>query len=109
MAGYKTPCIHCGALVDFDAKFCPVCGRMDPFNYSCPECNSKIDKRYSTCPGCGKSLRVTCPHCQALTFVQDLCEACGKSLMVQCTNKRCGQLQFFQNTICTACGKKIKK
>ena len=43
-----------------------------------------------------------------MTFVQDICERCGKTLMVQCENKRCLQYQFFQNTQCTACGKKIK-
>ena len=33
---------------------------------------------------------------------------CALGLMVYCENKRCGALQFFQNTKCTACGKKIK-
>jgi hypothetical protein len=28
--------------------------------------------------------------------------------MVRCENVRCGQMQFFQNSKCTACGKKIK-
>jgi RNA polymerase subunit RPABC4/transcription elongation factor Spt4 len=96
-------------LVDFDAKNCPFCGRINPFNYSCPDCSSIVDKKYNICPGCGRSLRLMCPHCKAQTFAQDICEACGKSLMVICSNKRCGKPQFFQNTMCTVCGKKIKK
>ena len=60
------------------------------------------------CPGCGRPLYVTCPHCGGRTFVQDLCQRCGGDLMVRCENRRCGELQFFQNTKCTACGKKIK-
>jgi hypothetical protein len=27
---------------------------------------------------------------------------------VRCANSRCGEMQFFQNVKCTACGKKIK-
>lgn len=29
--------------------------------------------------------------------------------MIRCENKRCGNLQFFENTACTVCGKPIKK
>jgi hypothetical protein len=28
--------------------------------------------------------------------------------MIRCENRRCEQLQFFENTVCTACGKRIK-
>jgi len=28
--------------------------------------------------------------------------------MIRCENKRCGELQFFENTKCTMCGKVIK-
>ncbi|MCL2803206.1 MAG: hypothetical protein FWD29_04555 [Micrococcales bacterium] len=43
------------------------------------------------------------------TFVAEAaCQSCGATLMVTCPNRRCGQPQFFENTKCTACGKKIK-
>jgi ribosomal protein L37E len=29
--------------------------------------------------------------------------------MILCESKRCGQLQYFENKKCTACGKPIKK
>jgi hypothetical protein len=28
--------------------------------------------------------------------------------MVPCPNKRCGEMVFFQNTHCRACGKKVE-
>jgi hypothetical protein len=43
------------------------------------------------------------------TFAGERCEACGGGLMIHCTNSRCGELQFFENIKCTACGKKIKR
>ena len=83
MAGYKQPCMHCGTFIESDARLCTGCGSMNPFGYLCPTCGGQ-------------------------TFVQERCEVCGSGLMVYCENKRCGALQFFQNTKCTACGKKIK-
>jgi hypothetical protein len=41
--------------------------------------------------------------------VGDKCDACGAALMITCPNKLCHAPQFFENTKCTACGKKIKK
>lgn len=58
--------------------------------------------------GCGRPLYVACPFCGKPTFVQERCEQCGQGLLVRCGNKRCGAAQFFENTRCTACGKKIK-
>ncbi|MDU9375917.1 hypothetical protein McpSp1_04960 [Methanocorpusculaceae archaeon Sp1] len=108
MASYKQPCIHCGTLVDRDVRFCPSCGSQSPFGYQCPSCLLPITKGQARCSGCGRPLYVICPHCGEQTFVQDTCEHCGGSMMVPCENKRCGVLQFFENTKCTACGKKIK-
>lgn len=108
MASYKQKCMMCGTLIDRDVRFCPQCTTPNPFGYHCPSCLQSIEKGQSVCSNCGRPLYVYCIHCNKLTFVQDTCEACGRSLMFVCKNKRCGVQQFFQNTKCTACGKKIK-
>jgi len=108
MAGYKQPCIHCGTFIEADARLCTGCGSMSPFGYLCPTCLRPIQKGQMACAGCARPLYVPCPSCGKNTFVQEKCEHCGAGLMVYCENKRCGALQFFQNTKCTACGKKIK-
>ncbi|HHY81508.1 MAG TPA: hypothetical protein GX505_02385 [Clostridiales bacterium] len=109
MATYKQPCIHCNTFIEGDSRFCPACGSMSPFGYLCPTCRRPIKKGAAFCAGCGRSLTVACPACRKQTFVQEKCEVCGTSLMIRCENPRCGELQFFENVKCTACGKKIKK
>ncbi|MGI6612825.1 MAG: hypothetical protein GX839_04920 [Fastidiosipila sp.] len=108
MAGYKKPCIHCGTLIDQDARFCTTCFSRNPFGYLCPSCLHPVERGQPICASCGRPLYVTCPFCGQPTFVDDRCERCGQSLLIQCANRRCGQWQFFQNTKCTACGKPIK-
>jgi len=61
------------------------------------------------CPGCGRPLRVICPYCGKVTFVGDRCEHCAGTLLIKCPNRRCGDMQFFENEKCTACGKRLKK
>ena len=108
MASYKQTCMQCGALIDRDSQFCPVCGSMNAFGYHCPSCLKPVRKGQKICSDCGRQLYVTCPHCGKPTFVQETCDSCGNTLMVRCDNKRCGVFQFFDLPICTACGKKIK-
>lgn len=108
MATYKKPCMQCGNLIDGTLNFCPSCGSLSPFGYVCPTCRMPITKNSAFCPGCRRQLYIACPHCGQRTFVQERCEACNQSLMVVCENSRCGALQFFENTKCTSCGKKIK-
>lgn len=108
MAIYKQPCIHCGSLVERDARFCPKCGSRNPFGFQCPSCLRSIDKGSQVCANCGRPLYVTCPFCGERTFVLEICEHCGRTLMVPCQNRRCGEMQFFENEKCTVCGKKIK-
>ena len=108
MATYKQPCMHCGSLVDRDARFCPTCGSSTPFGYHCPNCLRSVEKGQKVCSGCGRLLYITCPYCKEQTFVQDVCERCEKNLTVKCDNKLCGSMQFFMNEKCTVCGKKIK-
>lgn len=108
MASYKQPCIHCGAYIESDSRFCPSCESHSPFEYLCPTCLRPIEKEQSICAGCGRPLYISCPACKKQTFVQEKCEQCKTVLMIHCQNPRCGVLQFFENTKCTACGKKIK-
>lgn len=108
MAFYKQPCIHCGRFIEKDARFCPYCQSGSPFGYLCPSCLNPIEKGQRVCSSCGRSLYINCPKCGKQTFVQERCEACGTSLMILCQNPRCGVMQFFENTKCNACGKKIK-
>ncbi len=108
MATYKWVCVHCNNFIDHDSRFCPLCGSHSPFGYVCPTCLRPIERGTRLCAGCGRALYVTCPSCGRPTFVKDQCERCGASLMRPCQNKRCGVLQFFENTKCTACGKHIK-
>ncbi|MDR0852722.1 MAG: hypothetical protein LBN36_09510 [Clostridiales Family XIII bacterium] len=108
MADYKQPCIHCGTLIDRDARFCPTCASSSPFGFLCPTCLRPIEKGQALCAGCGRPLYIICPVCGGRTFVQETCENCGTRLTIRCPNARCGVMQFYENTKCTACGKKIK-
>ncbi|HPY36504.1 MAG TPA: zinc ribbon domain-containing protein [Clostridia bacterium] len=108
MAEYKQPCIHCGALIESDSRYCVFCKSPSPFGYICPSCHRLVQKRQTLCAGCGRELIVICPVCQKQTFAGHICDVCGASLMKQCDNPRCLEPQFFQNTKCTACGKKFK-
>lgn len=109
MASYKQACIQCGALIERDSRYCLSCGSMNAFGYHCPTCMKEIQKGQQLCSDCGRGLYVTCPRCGGKTFAQDKCEICGGSLMIRCQNSRCDAPQFFENTKCTACGKKIKR
>jgi hypothetical protein len=52
----------------------------------------------------------TCPYCMNPTFVgAEKCDYCETTMFIKCESKRCGELQFFENKKCTACGKEIKK
>lgn len=109
MAFYKQYCIHCDSLINRDARFCPNCGSPSPFGYRCPTCLHPIQRGHKVCSGCGRPLTISCPHCGQETFVADTCEKCHGSLLIKCENVRCGEMQFFENAKCTACGKKLKR
>ncbi|MDR3359585.1 MAG: zinc ribbon domain-containing protein [Bifidobacteriaceae bacterium] len=109
MATYRQPCVHCGSLVGRDSRLCQVCGSRNPFVYRCPACLKAVARPDAVCGGCGRSLTVACPFCRAAAFAgKEQCDSCGHSLMVLCQNRRCRRLQFFENAICTVCGKPIK-
>lgn len=108
MATYKQACIHCGRLVEPDARICPGCGSRSPLGWRCPSCRAAISPGDFVCSGCGRSLRVACPSCKQQTFTGERCERCGASLLIQCANPRCGEMQFFDLPRCADCGKKLK-
>ena len=110
MATYKQPCIHCGEMIGRDSRVCSRCTSRSPFGYHCPNCLKEIERGNLVCAGCGRSLITVCPFCGGQTFAgSERCDVCGRPVMILCENKRCGQVQFFENTKCTVCGKKIKK
>ena len=109
MAFYKKHCIRCETLIEGDATVCPNCGSHSPFTDRCFTCGREISRSNKFCPGCGKSLYISCPVCQGITFQQDRCDVCGAGLMIICHNPRCGAHQFFDAVKCTACGKKMKE
>jgi len=109
MATYRQPCVHCGELIERDSRVCPRCASRSPFGYHCPACLRPVEKGRRACAGCGRPLYTTCPACGKHTFVDERCEQCGAGLMRRCANRRCGELQFFENVKCTACGKKLKQ
>jgi hypothetical protein len=101
--------MRCGKLIPRDSAFCGECGYRSPFGFHCPACLKPIEKSGVACPSCGKPLYSPCPECKNPTFIgEEVCEHCNTPLLVKCTNPRCGQMQFFENERCTACGKKIK-
>ena len=73
----------------------------------CPSCYRQVTRGQRLCAGCGRRLTVTCPVCQATSFVGEQCEACGAVFLFRCPDQRCGAWQFFENERCTACGQKI--
>lgn len=107
MAFYKQPCRFCGELLNHDARFCSKCGSDAPFVDLCPTCMQQVRREDTRCCDCGRSLYITCPHCNGRTFVASKCDICGESLTKTCINPLCKEQQFFENTVCTACGKKL--
>lgn len=107
MAVYKEPCRHCGTLIPQDSRFCPRCGSRAPFADFCPTCLHIISREDRVCAGCGRPLYVACPTCGEQTFVCEKCDRCGANLLKRCPHPRCGEMQFFQNAVCNACGKKL--
>ncbi len=109
MAVYKVPCRHCGTLIARDSRFCPKCGSRAPFMDLCPTCLREVGREDAVCPGCGRPLYVACPNCGKQTFAGERCDVCGASLLKKCPNPLCGEMQFFENSRCTACGKSFKR
>lgn len=109
MASFLQPCQKCSALVEPDAVLCPYCGSRNVFGSHCPKCRRETKRAYKNCPTCARPLYTACPHCGGETFADERCDKCGQSLLVPCANKRCGTLQFFENTHCTDCGRPLPK
>ncbi len=81
----KKKCIKCGALIDADAKFCPVCGAPQTNTIECPNCHAQIPADSKFCPNCGFKLgssnMITCPYCHAqIPAGSKFCPNCGHAL-----------------------------
>ncbi|HLH86704.1 MAG TPA: SPFH domain-containing protein [Thermoplasmataceae archaeon] len=82
-------CQKCGAIVPFNAAFCPNCG--NPFEtkastgtVKCPKCGTESPAGTKFCPNCGASLApqmVKCPNCGTESPAgTKFCPNCGKQL-----------------------------
>ncbi|MEM0160630.1 MAG: SPFH domain-containing protein [Thermoplasmata archaeon] len=76
-------CIKCGAMIDANAKFCPVCGAdqtQTAATITCPNCKAVVPAGTKFCPNCGTKLSgtITCPNCHAEVPVgTKFCPNCG--------------------------------
>lgn len=50
-------CIHCGAQLSPNAKFCPECGKPAASENLCPKCGAKLPASGKFCPECGTKIR----------------------------------------------------
>lgn len=50
-------CIHCGAQLSPNAKFCPECGKPAASENLCPKCGAKLPASGKFCPECGAKIR----------------------------------------------------
>ena len=50
-------CIHCGAQLSPNAKFCPECGKPTASEDVCPKCGAKLPASGKFCPECGAKIR----------------------------------------------------
>lgn len=50
-------CIHCGAALSPNAKFCPECGKPAASEGVCPKCGAKLPASGKFCPECGEKIR----------------------------------------------------
>ncbi len=76
-------CIKCGAMIDANAKYCPVCGADQTpaaATITCPNCKAVVPAGTKFCPNCGTKLSgtITCPNCHAEVPVgTKFCPNCG--------------------------------
>lgn len=49
-------CIHCGAQITEDSRFCSECGKEIPQDSVCPHCGASVGESDAFCQNCGKRL-----------------------------------------------------
>lgn len=84
---FTITCVHCGATIAKNFKFCPQCGKENKeIAKECPNCHNIVAFKANFCPDCGTKLFdkdnvVLCKHCGKIVSETDLyCPDCGKSL-----------------------------
>lgn len=84
---FTITCVHCGATIAKNFKFCPQCGKENKeVAKECPNCHNIVAFKANYCPDCGTKLFdkdnvVLCKHCGKIVSETDLyCPDCGKSL-----------------------------
>ncbi len=84
---FTITCLHCGATIAKNFKFCPQCGNENKeLAKECPNCHNIIAFKANYCPDCGTKLFdknnvVICKNCGKIVSKDDLyCPDCGKAL-----------------------------
>lgn len=84
---FTITCLHCGATIAKNFKFCPQCGEENKeIAKECPKCHNVVAFKANYCPDCGTKLFdknnvVLCKHCGRIVSETDLyCPDCGKTL-----------------------------
>lgn len=84
---FTISCVHCGATISKNFKFCPQCGAENKeIAKECPHCHNIVAFKANFCPDCGTKLFdknnvVLCKHCGRIVKDSDLyCPDCGQVL-----------------------------
>lgn len=84
---FTITCVHCGATIAKNFKFCPQCGKENKeVAKECPHCHNIVAFKANYCPDCGTKLFdkdnvILCKHCGKIVSETDLyCPDCGKAL-----------------------------
>ena len=78
-------CVHCGATIAKNFKFCPQCGKENKeIIKECPKCHNIVAFKANFCPDCGSELfdkdkAIICSRCGRLIKDHEkFCPDCGK-------------------------------
>lgn len=64
-------CIHCGAQIADDSRFCSECGKEIMQANVCPHCGASVGEGDAFCQNCGKSLNEA-PSSEPITYEEEL-------------------------------------
>lgn len=63
-------CIHCGAQIADDSRFCSECGKEITQANVCPHCGASVGEGDAFCQNCGKSLNEA-PSSETITYEEE--------------------------------------
>lgn len=73
-----------------------------PYDGTCPQCNSGVYEQWRYCPHCQESLYIACPECgEDAVFCWGICPSCGVNV-VRTGEKETIDIEGFP---CPVCGK----